>query len=364
MKSDRFTRRDHFLDMFRVKQLPYPEMRVHVNQGTVIHENTLVNFEDQDSDYLDAPNVGSWVVVLSVDSLGRLVYTYGVQSVDSPAFPTLPDDCFHLAAVLLSADTEQVTDDLVFDLRQIYGFSSSGAQVCQCKCPVAGLTLSDEDRAQLKAYYDKVAELQQEVEDLKLLLQPRQVYTVLTDSGLKYEVRFRDDGTPYFTRVGGDASNVDYEETQPKTLAYKFSLGQSTLNVVNHDNEDYVPITVRIKSTDSANSATVAALIVSCRDARIYSENFVPQYREDEFRVDDLRLDRLGFVERFSFNFHHAGDHRLSLALYDVETRRLIDSATVEVKVTFVHGRPERPCGCGDPGCADEYPGRLNRNPS
>lgn len=329
LNSDKYM--NHY-GSFRVEQLDIPGMTVHINRGTIIHNNVVVNIDEQESDVLTTPSVGTWLVVLSVDQRGNIVYSYGVQSTSSATMPKLPNDCLHLAVVELTAATTMITRDEIHDVRQMFTFSDDGGQDCQCRC-TAPSTLSDADQKQLKEFYDKYEEVKLSLDQLKLALQPKSSFTMLSDSGLKYEVRLKDDGTLYTTRVGFDIPvPVD---PQTGVSNYKFSMSDAVMNVV-ADQDGYVPFTVKIRSLDAANDPCDCTLIVSCMGTRIYGENFTPQYRDNEFRIDDLTLTKAGFVERFSINFVEHGKYTLALNLYNNKTSTLIDSASAELHVTLV----------------------------
>lgn len=335
LNSDLYTRCDHFLDMFRVHQLPCPEMAVHVNQGTVIHDNQIINFDAQDSDVINAPRLGSWIVVLSVDVNGRLVYSYGVQSTGSPAFPRLPNDCMHLAALRVSATTTQITDEEIFDLRQIFGFSTNAASVCQCVCAARENMLTDEERAQLKTCLDGHAELQLQIDQLKLLHKPQRTLTMLSDGGLTYVLTISDDGQLRITRVADDFVNTEPAEG---VLGYRFCLAGTQLNIVAGDPEDFVPFTAHVRTVDAASVDTVASLRLASPGVRFFSVDHSPQYREDEFTVDGLNLTRAGLHQQFALNFRTAGDHVLRMTLFEQASGRVIDDVTALLRVTFAVG--------------------------
>ena len=60
------------MDMFKVTQLDVADMSVHINSGTIIYNNQVINFSEQDSEILQAPRIGTWLVVLSINSKGHL----------------------------------------------------------------------------------------------------------------------------------------------------------------------------------------------------------------------------------------------------------------------------------------------------
>jgi hypothetical protein len=348
LNSDKYTRAESWMDMFKVTQLAVPEMVVHVNQGTVLHDNHVVNFDEQDSVPITAPRLGSWLVVLSIDAHGQLVYTYGVQSVNAPTFPRLPDDCLHLAMILVTADTEAITDEDIFDMRQLFGFSINGGAVCQCKCAALDNVLTDEDKAQLKNYFDQYEALRLEIEKLKLLHGPQYVLRMLSDSGIEYELRCHDDGELYTVRVG-DPLIDGQKPSDNRILDYRFCLAGTTLNIVAGDPEDYVPMQIDVRSINASNDSAKVTLVLQSRGVRFYGANYPPQYRENEFRVSGLDIDRAGLHEQFSLNFRTRGDHILRLTLLDELTGGVIDDVTALMRVRFSHANHCMDgCLCGD----------------
>lgn len=337
LNSDLYTRGDHFLDMFRVHQLPCPEMCVHVNQGTVIHDGRIINVDAQDSDPINAPRLGTWICVLSVDVHGRLVYSYGVQSVGSPVFPRLPDECMHLAAIRVSATTTQITDDEVFDLRQVFGFSTSGAGQGRCVCPAAASMPSDEEWARFKAAMDEVAELRLQVEQLRLLHQPQRTLTMISEGGLTYVLTLGDDGQWRATRVEDDFVN-DEPVDDAGPLGYRFCMAGTQLNIVVGDAEDFVPFAVHVRAVDAASADCVATLRLASPGVQFFSECFSPQYREDEFILRDQPLTRAGLHQTFALNLRTPGDHVLTMTLLDQATGAVIDQVTALLRVTFALG--------------------------
>lgn len=333
LNSDKYFKSQKILDMFKVTQFDVPDMTVHVNSGTIIYNNQVINFSEQDSEVIVAPNIGTWLVVLSINTKGQLVYTYGVQSTEEKTIPKLPEDCFHLCIVEVHADTSMITNDMIYDMRQLYSFSATQEKKCTYKCGIeSDYSFTHEDREQLKSFYDKYEELSAEIDKLKLLHNPQKEYTVLTDSGLEYVVRFYDDGTPYFTR------NDSYEDIDPdvnKHLDYKFVYKEDTVNIVCDNNDNYVHLGVKIKSFDNLNDSVKCTLFVRCADATLYSPNYEPHYQEEEFQIKNFTLTKSGFFEQFSVKFHNTGNHTLQLLLYDAEKQQLIDKANIGYDVAF-----------------------------
>lgn len=337
--SDEYFRSKKVLDMFKVEQLPCPDMTVHINSGTVIFQNQVLDISEQISQVITAPSVGTWLVVLSLTENGEIKYTYGVQSTEKCVLPRLPENCLHLCAIEVSASSKSITNNDIHDMRSIYTYSANEETTCSCKCAIdSSMIFTEEDRKQLKEFYDKYEELATEIDKLKLLHQPQKAYRVLSDNGLLYEIRFHDDGTPYFTRVDGyDDNPCD----PPKHLEYRFITGETTVNIVGHNCDDFFQAAVKIKSFDTLNDAANCTLCIRCPNTTIYSENYAPQYRENEFIISNLDLTKSGFYEIFSLCFHNDGTHTLTLVLYDNETGRMIDKTQVGYEVEFIHDRPE-----------------------
>jgi len=333
LNSDKYFKSQKILDMFKVTQLDIPDMTVHVNSGTIIYNNQVINFSEQDSEVIVAPTIGTWLVVLSINTKGQLVYTYGVQSTEEKTIPKLPEDCFHLCIVEVHADTMMITNDMIYDMRQLYSFSSTQEMKCTYKCGLeSDYSFTSEDREQLKAFYDKYEELSAEIDKLKLLHNPQKEYTVLTDSGLEYVIRFHDDGTPYFERKD---SYEDIDPEENKHLDYKFVYSQDTVNIVSDSMDSYIHAGVKIKSFDNMNDNVKCTLFVRCANATIYSPNYLPHYQEEEFKIKNLTLTKNGFFEQFSLKFHNEGNHVLQLLLYDEDNKTLIDKANVGYDVAF-----------------------------
>ena len=318
---------------FRVKQLAIPGMTVTVNSGTLLHDGVLVNVDKQESNVLTTPTVGQWVVVISVDQRGNLVYTYSVQTTAAPAIPKLPDDCVSLAAIVLTATMTEITQGDIHDLRNVSQLPVN-IQNCQYRCTVPS-GLSEADQRQLKEFYDKYEELRLTVEQLKLNFEPKSSFTMISDSGLKYEVHLRDDGTLYTQRVGFDIQPVPVDDN--KVMNYKFAVANSTFNLVS-DVDDFTPFSIGISSLDAQNVDVDALVVISCSGARIFSENFKPQFRDNQFSIN-TKLTRSGFTERFALNFVKHGKYCLELSLYDGASQKLIDNASVELNVTLTNER-------------------------
>jgi len=335
LNSDKYFRSKKIFDMFKVSQLDVPDMMVHINSGTIIYNNQVINFSEQDSEILIAPKIGAWLVVLSINTKGELVYTYGVQSTEEKSIPKLPEDCFHLCIVELSASTTMITNDMIYDLRNVFNYSSTQEKTCTYKCGLAtDYSFTSEDRQQLKEFYDKYEELSAEIDKLKLRLNPQQEYTVITDGGLEYNIRFNNDGTPYFKRADSYDDNPPYSDGNEHS-DYKFVYNTSTVNLVTESCEDFVQIAVKVKSFDNLNDLMNCTLFVRCNNATIYNSNYQPHYQEEEFKIANLDLDRAGFYEKFSLKFHNHGNHVLSLYLYDNATHALIDKANISYIVNF-----------------------------
>lgn len=337
LNSDKYFKSKRILDMFKVEQLDNPDMTVHVNSGTIIYNNSVINFSEQDTQVITAPAIGSWLVVVSINERGELVYTYGVQSTETKAIPTLPDDCFHLCIIEVTASSEMITNDMIYDLRQMYNFSANEEVTCKCKCALEDGGFTEADRKQLKEFYDKYEELSLAIDKIKLQLEPQKEYHVLTDSGLEYIIRFKDDGTPYFTRVGYDDVVVPDDSHKD----YKFVYPNSTVNIVTESKEDYVQIGVKVKSFDSANDNMACTMYIRCADTTIYSENYLPQYQENEFIISNLTLTKSGFYENFSLNFHNHGNHTLTMLLYDNTNKKMLDKAQILYDVKFSNENEE-----------------------
>lgn len=331
LNSDKYYKSSKIMDMFKVEQLDCPDMTVHVNSGTIIFKNQIINFSEQNTEVLTAPRIGSWLIVLSINDKGELVYTYGVQSTEQKMIPALPNECFHLCIIEVSATSAMVTNDMIYDLRQIYTYSSNNDTMCACKCALEEKGFSDEDRKQLKEFYDKYEEVSLALDKVKLALEPRKEYHVLSDSGLEYIVKFKDTGEPYFVRVGYD----DNPKPDDSHKDYKFVYNKETVNIVNESSSDFVQVAVKIKSFDNLNSNMKCTLFLRCNDTTIYGSNYTPNYRENEFVIDNLDLTKSGYQETFSLKFHNTGNHVMSLLLYDNETKTLIDKGYMNYAISF-----------------------------
>ena len=336
LASDKYYRNKKVFDMFAVHQLDCPDMTVHVNGGTIIHQNQIINFSEQDSEIITAPKIGTWIVVLSINASGELVYTYGVQSTEDKYIPRLPEDCFHLCMIELGASDKYITNDMIHDLRcaSTFMFSMNDTVSCKCKCALEEDGFTSEDREQMKQFYDKYEELSLAIDQLKLLHEPQKMYRVLSDNGSTYEIRFRDDGTPYFTKYNID-DDIYNPDTRPRHQDYKFVYGEKNVNIVTEHGDDFVQVGVKIKSFDSINDNVNCTLFVRCQNTTIYSENYKPQYRENEFVIENFCLTKTGFFEQFAFKFHNQGNHVLSLLLYNNDTHKLMDSAKIGYHVEF-----------------------------
>lgn len=328
LNSDKYFKAQRVLDMFRVSQLAVPNMTVHINSGTVIRNKKILNYEETNTDIIFAPKSGVWLVAISLNSDLEIVYTYGIQSTTQKIIPKLPEECMHLALIEIAAEDTEITNDKIYDLRQLFGFAPPSESLCQCKCTMEG-GLTSEQIEMLENMQNQFDAIQKQIDALKLLHDPQKVYRVKSDSGLLYDIRFHDDGTPYFTRV--DESEPEDEQT----FEYKFEYEHSHVNIVNQSDRQYIQLAVKVVSQDAANEDADCTLIIACPDTTIYSENHMPQYQESEFRVKDLQLSKEGFYEVFELNFHNVGTHRLSMSLYDNNTHKIIDEANITYDVVF-----------------------------
>ena len=341
LNSEKYFKSQKIMDMFKVTQLDVADMSVHINSGTIIYNNQVINFSEQDSEILQAPRIGTWLVVLSINSKGEIVYTYGVQSTEEKRIPKLPEDCFHLCIIEINASTVMITQDLIYDLRNVFNFSSTQEMCCTYKCGLeSDYSFTSEDRKQLKEFYDKYEALSAEIDKLKLMFNPKQEYHVLSDGGIEYIIRFKDDGTPYFTRA--DAYNDNPSEDNKNTHTdYKFVYNADTVNIVTESCDDFVKVAVKIKSFDSLNNNLNCTLYVRCDDTTIFSSNYMPHYQENEFKITNLELNKSGFYEMFAFKFHNNGNHTMNLALYDNNTKQLLDKAKIGYDVEFKNNNIE-----------------------
>ena len=329
LNSDKYFKAQRVLDMFKVSQLAVPNMTVHINSGTVIRNKKIYNFDETNSETIFAPKSGVWLVAISLNSDFEIVYTYGIQSTEQKIIPRLPEECMHLALIEVGATDTEITNEKIYDLRQIFGFAPPSESACQCKCTMEG-GLTSEQIEMLENMQNQFDYIQRQINELKLLHEPQKVYRVKSDSGLLYDIRFHDDGTPYFTRVG-----YEDNETDDVVREYKFSYEHTHINIVNQTDKQYIQLAVKIASQDAANADLNCTLIIACPDTTIYSENHIPQYRESEFRITDLTLTREGYTEIFELNFHTVGTHRLSMSLYDNDTHKLVDSCDITYNVDF-----------------------------
>lgn len=336
LNSDKYFRAKKEMEMFKVSQLDRPDMTVHVNSGTIIYNNQLINFSERNTDIISAPRIGTWLVVVSINKNAELVYTYGIQSTEEKQIPKLPDDCFHLCVIEMSASTEFITNDMIYDLRQVFNFSYENEKGCTYKCGLENdYAFTKEDREQLKKYYDKLEDLSLEIDKIRLMFSPQKEYTVLTDSGLEYVIRFKDDGTPYFKRKDSYEDNPSQEESNKHTN-YKFVYGSDTMNIVTPTCDDFVQIAVKVKSFDNMNKNIPCTLFIRCNDTTIHSSNYEPHYQENEFKIDNIEITKAGFFDRFNFKFHNTGLHQMSLYLYNNETQGIVDKANVGFDVQFI----------------------------
>lgn len=359
LNSDKYYKSQKIFDMFKVSQLDIPDMSVHVNSGTIIYNNQVINFSEQDTEYIQAPNIGTWLVVLSINTRGQLVYTYGVQSTEDKQIPILPEDCFHLCIIEVGASTVQITNDMISDMRSMYTFSSTQEKSCTYKCGLeSDYSFTSEDRAQLKAFYDKYEELQAQIDALKLLHTPQKEFKMLSDNGIEYTMRLKNDGTPYFER--SDSYN-DAEEEKPedKHRNYKFTYNQEKISVVMDNPDQYIQVPVKIKSFDNLNKDMKVILFVRCQDSTLYSPNFEPHYQEDEFRIDNLDITKSGFFEKFSVKFHSGGKHELQLLMYDAETQQLLDRANIGYDIEFMNPDSEEIGETSYSHSSSSYPGKI-----
>jgi len=333
LNSDKYFKSKKYMDMFKVSQLSSPNMTVHINSGSIIVNNRILNFSEQDTDIITAPRIGTRLVVLSINNNGEIVYTYGVQSTEEKAIPKLPEDCFHLCVIELNASTEYIVDDMIYDLRQMFNFSYVNEKCCVYRCGMeSDFSFTKEDREILRKYYDKVEALSQEIDKLRLMFNPQKEYRVLSDGGIEYTIRFRDDGTPYVTRTDG---YIDPPNEDDKHKDYKFVYCSNVVNVVNDSSENFIQVGVKIRSFDNMNRNIPCTLFIRCNDTTIHSSNHRPHYQENEFKVENLEITKSGFYERFNFKFHNSGAHQLSLLLYNNETQELIDKASIKYEVAF-----------------------------
>ena len=335
LNSDKYFKSQKYMDMFKVSQISSPNMTVHINSGTIIVNNKVLNFSEQNTDIITAPRIGTRLVVLSINKDGEVVYTYGVQSTEEKTLPTLPEDCFHLCVIEMNASTEYIVDDMIYDLRQMFNYSYVNEKHCIYRCGKENeFSFTNEDRENLRKYYDKVEALSAEIDRLKLMLAPQKEYRVLTDSGFEYIIRFRDDGTPYLKRADGYNDNPQDEEK--KHSNYKFVYTSNKVNVVNDSDENFIQIGIKIRSFDNLNRNIPCTMFIRCNDTTIHSSNHKPNYQENEYKIENLELTRNGFYEKFNFRFHNTGSHELSMLLYNNETQELIDKAKIEYIVSFV----------------------------
>jgi hypothetical protein len=317
--------------MFKVEQLSDPNMTVHVNSGTIFYKNAIINFDEQDSEVILTPTIGTWIVALSINQSGQLVYTYGVQSTEKRNLPVLPNECFHIALLEVTASTVNITNDDIYDLRFIFNFSENNDTSCICKCTATG-GLTNEEKAQLQEFYNKYAEIQLDIEKIKLALQPQKAYKILSDSGLEYELHCNDAGELYTKRVGYDDNPKEDEHHN-----YKFVYNDKQINIENITEDDYIDVNVKIQSFDALNENMSCTLILSCINSTINNSNYENPYRENEFRITNLVLTKSGYYEHFLIKFHDEGNHTLKLSLYDNKTQEKIDNASILYDVNFYH---------------------------
>jgi len=328
LNSNKYFKAQRVLDMFKVSQLAVPNMTVHINSGTVTRNKKILNFNDTNTDIIFAPKSGTWLVAISLNSNLEIVYTYGTQSSETKILPRLPEECMHLALIEISANDTEITNDKIYDLRQIFDFAAPSESLCQCKCTMEG-GLTSEQIEMLENIQNQFDYLQQQINALKLLHEPQKVYRVKSDSGLLYDIRFHDDGTPYWTRVG-----YEDNETDESVREYKFYYEHTHVNIVNQSDRQYIQLAVKIDSKDASNDDLDCTLVIACPDTTIYSENHIPQYQESEFRVN-INLTKLGFYEVFELNFHSVGTHRLSMTLFDNDSHKIVDKCEITYDVVF-----------------------------
>jgi hypothetical protein len=337
LNSDKYYKGDKIIDMFKVSQLSVPNMTIHINSGTVIRNSKIYNFEETNSDIIAVPTMGTWLVAISLDENFDIVYTYGPQSTEQKKFPTLPEECFHLALIEISRGDTEITNDKIYDLRQFMGFSPLSETACRCKC-TAETVLTPEQEQLITNLEDKIIFLQTQIDELRGLHDPQKVYRVKTDSGLLYDIRFKDDGTPYFTRVGyPDDPDIPVDPTDDEKKNYRFEYDHNKINIVNQNDTQFCQLQINVKPQNHNTENIDCALVLRCTHTTIYSENYRPQYRENEFRISSIKITPQGFREVFELNFHSSGVHYLSFVLIDNETNTLLDSGEIEYDVTFAN---------------------------
>ncbi len=63
----------------------------------------------------------------------------------------------------------------------------------------------------------------------------------------------------------------------------------------------------------------------------------MPQYTEEEYKVENILLTKEGYIDQFSLNFHNKGTRLLQMKLYNQETKDVVDTAEIKYNVEIVH---------------------------
>lgn len=113
-----------FSEELRVFAQKDPNMTVAVNEGSFYTDSMkIVEFEGGNTPAIKAPATGNEWVVICLNKKGTLVVLEGVPMAQ-PDLPEIPKSYLPLAAIYLTAMTNKITSDMVFDIRP---FLASGA---------------------------------------------------------------------------------------------------------------------------------------------------------------------------------------------------------------------------------------------
>jgi len=202
IKGDSFRRGQFAHAMFQATANDIPDMRIKIAEGSFwVNNKSLIEFSGGQSPSLEAPATGAKWVLVAINKLGKVVLYNGLALPNNPEAPKVDKNVLPIAFVFVKSSTKVITNDMIYDLRQVFNFSYENEKGCTYKCGLENdYAFTKEDREQLKKYYDKLEDLSLEIDKIRLMFSPQKEYTILTDSGLEYVIRFKDDGTPYFKR--------------------------------------------------------------------------------------------------------------------------------------------------------------------
>ncbi len=121
--GDSFTRLNVHFELLKVSARNVPDMTVEIAPGHFWYNSTkLVTYQGGTSPIINKPSSNAWLVVVSMNENGSIHLTYGQESSD-PHFPDISPKLLPLAGVIVSNTTTAITDDMIYDLRPIFGAS-------------------------------------------------------------------------------------------------------------------------------------------------------------------------------------------------------------------------------------------------